>query len=178
MTTHFDLRPPIEEMSLHVFRRPLHPELFNRLAVRRTSQATGTLELWLTTSGHVITWAGPVGHFTEVAAASEQLPEKGRLLRHRLDGQRSVLVGGPGGGQYHVSFQVERLAPDCFYRFQHEICSSRDAFVFVEPTNHRLILSPVRAILVESRQRCISLFTFHTFPDEFAVIKTQSLIEF
>lgn len=178
MTTYFHLRPPVADMSLHLFHRPLHPELFDRLAVRRLQQAPGRLELWLTASGHVISWAGPAGHFTEVAASSEELPEVGRLWRHRLDGQRSALVGGPLGGQYQISFQVERLAPELFFRFQHEIRTCRDAFVFVEETNHRLTLSPVRAILVESRPRSVSLFSFHTFPDEFAVVKTQSLIEF
>jgi hypothetical protein len=32
-------------------------------------------------------------------------------------------------------------------------------------------------IAVESRSGCLFLSTFHTFPDEHAVVKSQSLIE-
>ncbi len=180
MTTHFHLRPPIETMSLQLFRRPLHPELFQRLGVRRLVRADWRLEMWLTVSGHVVSWTGPAGHLTEVAAAAEELPEGGRLLRHRLEGQRSAWVGGPHGIQYQVTFQVERLAPEPFFRVHDELRSGlgRDSFVFVEETNHRLSLSPVRAIYWETRPRWISAFAFHTFPDEWAVVRTQSLIEF
>ncbi|MCX7700658.1 MAG: DUF2617 family protein [Gemmataceae bacterium] len=180
MTIDFHLRPPIQDMSLHLFRRPLHPELFQRLAVRRICRADWRLELWLTVSGHVISWMGPGGHLTEVAAATEELPECGRLLRHRLEGNRSAWVGGPKGVQYQVSFQVERLTREPFFRFHDELRSGtgHDALVFIEETNHRLSFSPLRAVQWETRPRWISVFTFHTFPDELAVVKIQSLIEF
>lgn len=180
MTIDFHLRPPIQAMSLHLFRRPLHPELFQRLAVRRVCRADWRLEFWLTVSGHVISWFGSPGHLTEVAAAAEELPDFGRLLRHRLDRQRSAWVAGPRGVHYQISFQVERLAPEPFFRFHDELRSgsSCDALIFAEKTNHRLSLAPLRAIQWVAKPRWVSVFTFHTFPDEWAVVKTQSLIEF
>ena len=36
---------------------------------------------------------------------------------------------------------------------------------------------PLGLITVEARPGCLFLSTFHTFPDEYAVVKTQSLIE-
>jgi hypothetical protein len=43
--------------------------------------------------------------------------------------------------------------------------------------HHRLGLSALGVVIVESLPRCLSVSAFHTFPDEFAVVKTQSLIE-
>ena len=43
--------------------------------------------------------------------------------------------------------------------------------------HHRLAMSPLGLITVEARARCLFIGTFHTFPDENTVVKTQSLIE-
>jgi len=43
--------------------------------------------------------------------------------------------------------------------------------------HHRLALSPLGYITVEAWKNTLSINTFHTFPDEFTLVKTQSLIE-
>ena len=42
---------------------------------------------------------------------------------------------------------------------------------------NRLALSPLGLVTVEARAGCLFIGTFHTFPDEHTVVKTQSLIE-
>jgi hypothetical protein len=42
---------------------------------------------------------------------------------------------------------------------------------------HRLTVAPLGYVAVETRPGCLFLSTFHTFPEEHTVIKTQSLFE-
>ena len=43
--------------------------------------------------------------------------------------------------------------------------------------NHRLTVAPLGLVSVEARAECWFLNTFHTFPEEHTVVKSQSLIE-
>ena len=43
--------------------------------------------------------------------------------------------------------------------------------------NHRLALAPLGFVTAEARAGCLFLSTFHTFPEEHTVVKSQSLIE-
>src|SRR5262245_38374387 len=56
MTTQFHLRPPVDDLVFQLYGRPVHPELFDILARRRIRCQDFTLQLWLTTTGHVISW--------------------------------------------------------------------------------------------------------------------------
>lgn len=179
MTTHFHLRPPVADMIFQLYGRPLHPELFDILARRRIRFRRGALDLWITTAGHAISWKDHRSILTEVAAGPEQLPEWGHLLKQRLRGERTEILGDTCGFQYQVSFQVESLSPEQFVNVHHELLADggKSGLLHAYATNPRWALTPVSSIQVEAWTGCLSLSTFHTFPDEGAVVKTQSLIE-
>ena len=179
MTTRFHLRPPVEEMVFQLYGRPLHPELFDLLATRRIEQRDFTLDLWLTTAGHAISWHGPQQHLTEVVAGGPDLPDWGQLINHRLQGERCDKRNNLDGVCYQVSFQVESLLPNQFLSVHQEILADggREGLMHSFTTNHRWSLSPVDAIFVDDLERGLLLTCFHTFPDEYTVIKSQSLIE-
>ena len=44
--------------------------------------------------------------------------------------------------------------------------------------HHRLAVAPLSHIAVEARARSLLIHAFHTFPDDCAIVKTQSLFEF
>jgi uncharacterized protein DUF2617 len=180
MTTHYHLRPPVEEMNFQLYGRPLHPELFDVLAFRRIRQAGWSLDLLITTTGHVVSWQHQRIRLTELIAGREELPEWGHLLKHRLRGERCDMLGASPGVNYQVSFQVESLPADKFLRVHHEIRADagRSGLMHAYATSHRWALTPVSAVHVEFWTGCLSLTAFHTFPDEYAVVKSQSLIEF
>ena len=181
MTTHFvHLRPPVEEMRFQLYGRPLHPELFDVLAFRRLRPLGGCLDLWLTTTGHVISWQRSRAHLTEATAGREQLPEWGHLLKHRLRGERCAALAAGPGVNYQVSFQVESLTPEQFVAVHNKLRADggKTGLMHAYATNHRWALTPVSAIHVAAWGGCLALSTFHTFPDECAVVKTQSLVEF
>jgi hypothetical protein len=174
------LRPPVSDLVFQLYGRPLHPELFDIRATRRVQRDGYELVVRITRTGHVISWENADVYLTEVTAAAEQpLPEKRRLLHSRLRGERSDKLVCAHGVSYQVSFQVEVLPPEIFQHVHDEILldgSKRGLLHNFQP-HQRLALAPLGFVAVEARAGCLFLSTFHTFPDEHTVVKTQSLIE-
>jgi hypothetical protein len=54
---------------------------------------------------------------------------------------------------------------------------ARRGLLFHFRPQHRLGLTPLGFVTVDAIPTGLSIAAFHTFPDEFAVVKTQSLIE-
>ncbi|HMC64673.1 MAG TPA: hypothetical protein VKI65_07025, partial [Gemmataceae bacterium] len=50
------LRPRVAELVFHLYGRPLHPELFEILAVRKIQREDYELTVRITRTGHVISW--------------------------------------------------------------------------------------------------------------------------
>jgi hypothetical protein len=174
------LRPRVCDLVFQLYGRPLHPELFDILAMRKIQREDYELTVWITRTGHVISWENPDVHLTEVAAAADQpLPERRRLIRYRLRGEHSDSVACAHGINYQMSFQVEVLPPEIFLHVHDEILTDggkRGLLHNFQP-HHRLALAPLGFITVESRASCLFLTCFHTFPDEHTIVKSQSLIE-
>lgn len=174
------VRPPVSDLVFQVYGRPLHPELFDILAMRRIEREDCEITLRITRTGHVISWEDGRVHLTEVAASSGQgLPSTRRLLSCRLRGEHSSSRTCSNSVTYQTSFQVEVLPPEIFIHVHDEILrdgGKRGLFHNFQP-HHRLALAPLGFICVELRAHCLFLTTFHTFPDEYTIVKSQSLIE-
>ncbi|HWL07878.1 MAG TPA: hypothetical protein VNQ76_05720, partial [Planctomicrobium sp.] len=67
-----------------------------------------------------------------------------------------------------------------FTRVQMELeMEAAKAFVsFQFPATHRLLPGPLSLAQVEGNERMIVVNTFHTFPDDLVILRTQSLFEF
>jgi hypothetical protein len=176
----YSVRPRVCDLVFQLYGRPLHPELFDILASRKIQREDYELTVRITRTGHVISWENRDVFLTEVAAAADQpLPEKRRLLSRRLRGEHSDTLACAHGVSYQMSFQVEVLTPEIFLHVHDEILADggkRGLLHNFQP-NHRLALAPLGYIAVETRARCLFLSTFHTFPEEHTVVKSQSLIE-
>jgi hypothetical protein len=173
-------RPRVSDLVFQLYGRPLHPELFDILARRQVRHEDYDLSVWITRTGHVLSWSNPHVCLTEVAAAGDQaLPQKRRLLSYRLRGEHCGQLTGAHGIHYQTSFQVEVLPEEIFLHVHDEIVSdgSKRGLLHNFPAHHRLALAPLGFITVEARPGCLFLSSFHTFPDEFTVVKSQSLIE-
>lgn len=174
------LRPRVRDLVFQMFGRPLHPELFDILAVRKVQKENYELTARITRTGHVISWSNADVCLTEVAAAVDQpLPANRRLCGFRLRGEHSANLKCEGGVHYQTSFQVEMLAPEIFLHVHDEILAEggkRGLLHNFQP-NHRLAVSPLGSIEIEARQNCLFISSFHTFPEENTVVKSQSLIE-
>lgn len=179
MNTSID-RPSVKEMMFCLYARPLHPELFEVLASRRVERDGWTLSACITPAGHVLTWGNGDVYFTETVVSSEnELPSKGKLIRHRFEGERRGTVQPIAGISYQMISQIEVLPPEIFLHIHEDILADglKRGLLHRHCPHNRLALSPLGFITVESWNHTLSVNTFHTFPYDCAVVKTQSLIE-
>src|SRR5262249_13702376 len=100
-------------------------------------------------------------------------------MGYRLRGEHHGQLTCAHGVSYQMSFQVEVLAPEIFAHVHDEILAdgAKRGLLHSFHPNNRLALAPVGLITAEARPGCLVLCTFHTFPDEYTVVKSQSLIE-
>ena len=174
------LRPPVCDLVFQVYGRPLHPELFEILAVRSLRREDYKLTVWITGAGHVVTWENADVCLTEVTAAADQpLPQRRRLLDYRLRQEHTGDLPCAHGVRYQMSFQVETLPPDVFLHVHDEIVAdgSKRGLLHTFTTGQRLGVAPLGYLSADARPGCLCLASFHTFPGEHTVVKTQSLIE-
>jgi hypothetical protein len=174
------VRPRVADLLFRLYDRPLHPELFDVVAAKTVARDGWRLTVRLTRTGHTLGWSCDGVHLEEVTAAADQeLPDAGRRIAHRFGGEQRGRCELPGGYRYQVASQVEVLEPEQFVHLHAELAAdgTRKGLIFHCTEGNRIGLSPLGVVIVEALPRCLSVTAFHTFPDEFAVIKTQSLIE-
>jgi len=174
------LRPKAGELVFQVFGRPLHPELFEICSTRSLDRGGYAATVSITGGGHVVTWRHEGLTLTEVATgAGQPLPQRRRLLSHRIASERSDRLQCRGGATYQTCFQLESIAPELFWSFQEEILTAggRRGLLHHFEAGGRLSLGAVSWIDVETRPRSLLVQAFHTFPDDLAIVKSQSLFE-
>jgi hypothetical protein len=173
-------RPRVADLVFRLFDRPLHPELFDSLAARRLECRGYNLAVHITPTGHILDWSHGDERIIEATATADQLlPDRGRRLAHRLGGSRGGRCEVRPGLRYQIGTQVEVLLAEHFEEVHNELCADglRKGLLFHFRPENRLRLSPIGVVIVEAMPKCLSISAFHTFPDEYAVVKTQSLIE-
>lgn len=174
------VRPKIAELIFQLYGRPLHPELFEVYETRTIKRGDYNAKVQITSAGHLVTWNREGLTLTEVAtSASHPLPQKRRLMSYRLTGERNDRVECRGGVKYHVSFQLEPVDPKIFWTFQQELVrdSEREGMLHVFRSSGRVAMGAMSYINVQARNRSLIVQAFHTFPDDCAIVKSQSLIE-
>jgi hypothetical protein len=167
------------DMSLYLFDRPLHPELFQHYANYRVGQGNYYADVWITGLSHVVTINAFNQSLTEVIAPeNDAYPSRGVLTRFRLKGERDHERKGNDGWLYLVSSQVETM-DEALYKSVHldlvrhankGWCVTYDEWRDGE-------MAPFTYIDYEARDREFHLHAFHAFPHERTIIKTQSLFE-
>jgi hypothetical protein len=113
------------------------------------------------------------------ATRNQELPENGGRLFQRFQGERGGRCILGAGVRYLMNLQVEVLPPELFLNFQQELLEDgrRKGLVYHLRSHHHFGVSPLGVVIAEALKNSLSVCAFHTFPDEFAVIKTQSLLE-
>ena len=174
------VRPKVAELAFQLYGRSLHPELFVTHRSRRVSRGGYEAKIDITSAGHVVTWRYAGLTLTEVAAAANHpLPEKRRLMARRFEGQQSECVKCRGGVCYQVAFQLETVEPEIFWNFQEELADAGrlQGLVHRFDAGGRLALGALSYINVETRQRNLLVQAFHTFPRDYAIVKSQSMFQ-
>lgn len=174
------VRPKVDELVFQLYGRSMHPELFEIHETRDIDRGGYRACVSITSAGHLVTWRRGGLTLTEVAtAASQPLPQKRRLLSHRLRGERNDRMECRGGSTYQMAFQLETVEPEVFWNFQRELCvdGAKSGLFHRFDSAARMALGAVSWVNVETRARSLLVQAFHTFPDDLAIVKTQSLFE-
>jgi hypothetical protein len=174
------VRPKVAELTFQLFGRPLHPELFATFESCTIERGGYLAKIDITSAGHVVTWRYGGMTLTEVAAAAHHpLPKMRRLVRYNLKGQRSDRIECRGGVLYQMSFQLEVTDPEVFWTFQQELAQEgqRQGMLHQFNASGRMALGALSYINLEARNRSLLVQAFHTFPDDYAVVKSQSLFK-
>jgi hypothetical protein len=173
-------RPDVSNLVFHLYGRTVHPELFRVHAETEYVLDRFTAVLRLCDAGHMIVFHTRGQTLTEVAADGDQpLPQRKRLLERKLRGCRDDSVRFECGLKYQVSYQLEKVDPDVFLCLHEELwhdCAKAD-LSHRFPAATRLAPGPVSLMRTETGPRSLLVHAFHTFPEECAIVKTQSLFE-
>ena len=78
-----------------------------------------------------------------------------------------------------MGFQLEQVQPDVFWNYQNELfqdCET-DGLLYRFESSGRMALGAISYINIETRIRSLRIQAFHTFPDDHAIVKSQSVFE-
>jgi len=170
------VRPKIAELAFRVFSRGLHPELYTVHQSRRIERSGYEARVDITNCGHVITWHGGGVTLCEVAtAASQPLPTKRCLLTLPIKGSRTDRTQH-GGAVYRTSFQLESVSPDMFFMVGQTLTTeSTQGLLHRFDSSGRMALGAISYVNIEARKSSLLIQAIHTFPDDYAILKIESL---
>ena len=174
------VRPRAAELVFQLYGRVLHPELFEICATRSIDRGGYSATIAITGAGHLVTWRKDGLTLTEVATSQRQpLPQRRWLLSHRIAGERSDRMECRGGAAYQTCFQLETVEQEVFWSFQQELATegARRGLLHRFESSGRLALGALSWVTVETRPRSLLVQAYHTFPDDLAIVKSQSLFE-
>lgn len=173
-------RLKVADLALRVFDRSVHPEWFSVLEHRRVFRREWEADLRIVEGGHVIVWGAGIERLSEVLIVSDiPLPETGRVYESPVRRERSKKLTTAGRVEYQTCFAAERLEPEVFAHITEELTLEPERGDLVrcfEPTNRHALPAVIR-MHVEPRGRGLSIQAFHSFPEEHAIVRVQSLFE-
>lgn len=180
-------RPKVAELVFQFYGRSLHPELFEVQQQRTIERNAYRVVIKITGTGHVVSLellehidgeprVGMV--LTEVAtSAHHPLPVKRRLMSHRLIGDQHDIVECRGAVRYETEFGLEHVDRQLILDYQKQLLlvGNQQGLTYQFSSGGRLGVNAMSYIHFESRSRSLKIQALHTFPDDGAILKSQSL---
>jgi hypothetical protein len=171
----------IDELAFSLYQRSLHPELFDIYAKRELRTENYQASIWITGGSHVVSVHANDQILSEVISAPNQpLPKRGLVERFQFKGQKKHKCRLSRKMSYMTDFQVEKMSEN-LYRQSHidleRFSRNRGIFIkFPERSVHGL--TPFSYLDFEARRNELHIHTFHAYPEQVTIIKTQSLMGF
>lgn len=155
----------------------MHPELFDVAQSRTISRDNYTAHVDITSCGHIVRWQSQLGLITEVAASSHQpLPSTRCHIAKRLRGSRTEQVTDDRGIGYRTHFQLETVKPDLFWMMHKQLSAGpTEGLLHRFDSNGRMSMGALSYVNIETRLRSTLIQAIHTFPEDHAIVKVESL---
>jgi len=170
----------VSKLRFFLFERPLHPELFDIHHDHHIRKRGYEAQVWVTGCSHVVGFFRGDASLVEVTAdAADELPVRGRLLELPFRGERDHERKRANGIRYMMNFQVESMSPAVYSQTHHELArlGARRGLFVPFPQWMSRSLTPFTYIDYEARPNELHVFSFHAFPEELTLVKSQSLFE-
>ena len=171
----------VAPLRFYLYDRPLHPELFQIYHDHHIVKKAYEAQIWVTGCTHVISFHGRKHSIVEVIADhAAELPQRGRLLELPFRGERDHERKCNDGISYMMNFQAESMSPAVYTRTHHDLArmgAQRGLFVPFPTWMVRSQLTPFTYIDYQAKPNELHVFAFHAFPEDLAVLKTQSIFE-
>lgn len=173
-------RSRVADLAFQVFSRSVHPDWFAVREHTRVKQEGWEADLRVIEGGHAVIFRSGGIRLSEVLAGPETLlPEPGLLFHSPIRHERTTTLRPNACVEYQTCFEVERVDPEVFAHLTDEMtldASRGHLFHRFDPVN-RMAPAPITHLRYEARVRGLTVHAFHSFPDEHAIVRTQSLFE-
>lgn len=173
-------RPDLTDLSIRVFDRALHPELYPCAAAARFKSGDLSCILSLGESGHVILVTADGESACETLLdQSIELPHRGQLLSAPLSTKREAELTVAGVFRWDTRVEFENYTRDEFLAAQERWeADARRAFISHEFSNgHRLLPPALSGLSLDFSDSFILVQAWHTFPENLAVCRVHSRYE-
>ena len=167
-------------LKFFLYDRPLHPELFDIYHDHHIVKAGYEAQVWVTGCSHVIGFfRGPLALVEATADADAELPDRGLLIELPFRGERAHECKRTDGINYMMNFQVETMSPAVYSKTHHDLArqGSRRGLFVPFPMWMARSLTPFSYVDYEAKPNELHVFTFHAFPEDLTIVKTQSIFE-
>jgi hypothetical protein len=167
-------------LTLLLYQRTLHPELFKILATESVSRRAYNADVWLIEGGHVISFVAGKTALTEVIATNhDPLIERNFLQSIPCRGEKYHEMNVGENIRYMISTQEEQLTQTLYDATRHEISTyaSRRELMSAESAPTHDGGGFLSVLDIERRSHELLVQSFHLFDDSLLVMKTQAIIE-
>ncbi len=174
-------RPAAKQLTYQIYARALHPELFESCASDVLVNDQFSLTLRICESGHVVELLRGRDIVSEIKIDGQQeLPSRGRCLSVGLSKSHDLSVEPHPGMMIQASTQIEIVEPEVFERLSDEFRADfgRASLSHLFGSRNRLRPDAISLLFADCSPHSVVIHAFHTYPDDLAIIRTQSLYEF
>ncbi|MEZ6135048.1 MAG: DUF2617 family protein [Pirellulaceae bacterium] len=171
------VRPKVAELTFQLLGRSVHPELFQIHKSHTIERENYSARIHITADGHIITWKSGRTVLTEVAASVHQLlPGSGRCLAVPLRHTNQDRIEYNELVSYRYEFALERVQAEMFWLIQQQLgeASKNHELIQVFDSSGRIGIGGLSFIHIDTRLKSLHVQAIHTFPDDMALVKTES----
>jgi len=167
-------------LTLLLYGRTLHPELFRILAAERITRRAYEADVWLVEGGHVISFTADKNILTEVILTrNEPITDRGLILSTPCRGEKYHEETYGGTIRYMISTQEEQLSQTLYDATREEIAAyaAKRELMSAEVPSVGEASASLSVLDIERRSDELLVQSFHLFDENLMVIKTQAIIE-
>jgi len=167
-------------LTLLLYQRTLHPELFNILATEKVNRRAYEADIWLIEGGHVVAFTAGKNTLTEVIVTNnDPLTDRGLMQTIPCRGEKYHEMQAGPNIRYMISTQEEQLTQTLYDATKHEIATyaSKRELLVGEVAGTNETGASLSVLDIERRSHELLVQSFHLFDENQMVIKTQGIFE-